>query len=242
LNWIGPIVNVLKVSNLVKKFGNLVAVNDISFEVGDGEVFGFLGPNGAGKTTTIKIIAGLLKPTAGSVFINDIDVIRNPIEAKKLVAYIPDEPFVYPYLTAREFLYFISEVYGIRNPDKEIDELFEYFSLTDRADEILATYSHGMKQKLLIAGVILRKPKIMLFDEPTVGLDPMSVRKFRELIKRVSANGTTVFICTHILEMAQKICERVCVINRGKIIGEGKISDIIKNNKDLEDFFFNLTE
>jgi len=233
---------VLRVLNLVKKFGENKAVDDISFDAFEGEVLGFLGPNGAGKTTTVKIIAGLLKPTSGNVYVDKIDVIKNPLEAKRLISYIPDEPFVYPYLTARESLYFISEVYEIKNPKREIDELFDYFSLSDKADELLSTYSHGMKQKLLIASVILRKPKVMLFDEPTVGLDPISVKKFKELIKKVSSNGTTVFLCTHILEMAQKICDRVCVINKGKIIGEGKISDILLKNKDLEDFFFNLTE
>jgi len=232
---------VLRVLNLIKKFGNNIAVNNISFDVFDGEILGFLGPNGAGKTTTVKIIAGLLKPTSGSVYLDGIDIVRNPIEAKRLISYIPDEPFVYPYLTAREFLYFISEIYAVKNPDREIDELFEYFSLKDKADELLSTYSHGMKQKLLIASVILRKPKIMLFDEPTVGLDPVSVKKFKELIKKVSLNGTSVFLSTHILEMAEKICDRVCVIDKGKIIGEGKVVDIINEKKDLENFFFNLT-
>lgn len=231
----------LRVLNLIKKFGNNIAVNNISFDVFDGEILGFLGPNGAGKTTTVKIIAGLLKPTSGSVYLDGIDIVRNPIEAKRLISYIPDEPFVYPYLTAREFLYFISEIYAVKNPDREIDELFEYFSLKDKADELLSTYSHGMKQKLLIASVILRKPKIMLFDEPTVGLDPVSVKKFKELIKKVSLNGTSVFLSTHILEMAEKICDRVCVIDKGKIIGEGKVVDIINEKKDLENFFFNLT-
>ena len=231
----------LRVLNLIKKFGNNIAVNNISFDVFDGEILGFLGPNGAGKTTTVKIIAGLLKPTSGSVYLDGIDIVRNPIEAKRLISYIPDEPFVYPYLTAREFLYFISEIYAVKNPDREIDELFEYFSLKDKADELLSTYSHGMKQKLLIASVILRKPKIMLFDEPTVGLDPVSVKKFKELIKKVSLNGTSVFLSTHILEMAEKICDRVCVIDKGKIIGEGKVIDIINEKKDLENFFFNLT-
>jgi len=233
---------VLKVSNLVKKFGDNTAVDNISFNAESGEVLGFLGPNGAGKTTTVKIIAGLLKPTSGSVYVDEIDVIKNPLEAKKIISYIPDEPFVYPYLTGREFLYFISEVYDIKNPAKEIDELFDYFSLSDKADNLLSTYSHGMKQKLLIASVILRKPKVMLFDEPTVGLDPLSVKKFKELIKRVTLNGTTIFLCTHILEMAEKICDRVCVIDKGKIIGEGRITDIINEKKDLENFFFNLTE
>jgi len=232
---------VLEIKNLTKKFGNLVAIDDISIIVKPGEIFGFLGPNGAGKTTTVKIISGILKPTSGEVFINGVDVVKNPIESKKLISYIPDEPFVYPYLTAREFLRFISEVYNIENCDKKIDELLDFFSLTKYADLLLSSYSHGMKQKLLIAGVVLRNPKLMLFDEPTVGLDPLSVKKFKGLIKKLTESGTSIFMCTHILEMAEKICDRVAVIDKGKIISTGKIEEIIGNNRSLEDVFLEIT-
>jgi len=234
---------VLKIENLTKKFGNFTAVDSVNLDIKEGEVFGFLGPNGAGKTTTVKIISGILKPTSGSVSIDGIDVINNPIESKKLISYIPDEPFVYPYLTAREFLRFISEVYKIENYNDKIDELLSFFGLLDYADLLLSSYSHGMKQKLLIASVVLRNPKVMLFDEPTVGLDPLSVKKFKELIKRLTLAGTSVFMCTHILEMAEKICDQVAVINKGKIIASGKVKDIIGYDKDknLEDVFLELT-
>lgn len=233
----------LKIENLTKKFGNFTAVDSVNLDIKEGEVFGFLGPNGAGKTTTVKIISGILKPTSGSVSIDGIDVINNPIESKKLISYIPDEPFVYPYLTAREFLRFISEVYKIENYNDKIDELLSFFGLLDYADLLLSSYSHGMKQKLLIASVVLRNPKVMLFDEPTVGLDPLSVKKFKELIKRLTLAGTSVFMCTHILEMAEKICDQVAVINKGKIIASGKVKDIIGHDKDknLEDVFLELT-
>lgn len=233
----------LKIENLTKKFGNFTAVDSVNLDIKEGEVFGFLGPNGAGKTTTVKIISGILKPTSGSVFIDGVDVINNPIESKKMISYIPDEPFVYPYLTAREFLRFISEVYKIEKYNDKIDELLSFFGLLDYADLLLSSYSHGMKQKLLIASVVLRNPKVMLFDEPTVGLDPLSVKKFKELIKRLTLAGTSVFMCTHILEMAEKICDQVAVINKGKIIASGKIKDIIGHdeNKNLEDVFLELT-
>jgi len=234
---------VLKIENLTKKFGNFTAVDSVNLDIKEGEVFGFLGPNGAGKTTTVKIISGILKPTSGSVSIDGIDVINNPIESKKMISYIPDEPFVYPYLTAREFLRFIAEVYKIENYNDKIDELLSFFGLLDYADLLLSSYSHGMKQKLLIASVVLRNPKVMLFDEPTVGLDPLSVKKFKELIKRLTLAGTSVFMCTHILEMAEKICDQVAVINKGKIIASGKVKDIIGHDKDknLEDVFLELT-
>ncbi|HOJ86295.1 MAG TPA: ABC transporter ATP-binding protein [Elusimicrobiales bacterium] len=233
----------LKIENLTKKFGNFTAVDSVNLDIKEGEVFGFLGPNGAGKTTTVKIISGILKPTSGSVSIDGVDVINNPIESKKMISYIPDEPFVYPYLTAREFLRFISEVYKIENYNDKIDELLSFFGLLDYADLLLSSYSHGMKQKLLIASVVLRNPKVMLFDEPTVGLDPLSVKKFKELIKRLTLAGTSVFMCTHILEMAEKICDQVAVINKGKIIASGKVKDIIGHDKDknLEDVFLELT-
>jgi ABC-2 type transport system ATP-binding protein len=234
---------VLHIKNLTKKFGSFTAVDDISFDIGNGEIFAFLGPNGAGKTTTVKIISGILKPTSGDIFLDSLDVINNPLEAKKYISYIPDEPFVYPYLTAREFLKFIAEVYMISDPRKEIDELLDFFSLLPYADNILSSYSHGMRQKLLIASVVLRKPKIMLFDEPTVGLDPLSVKKFKELIRKLTQNGTSIFMCTHILEMAEKICDRVAVLNNGKIVAIGKIDDILSEfkGKNLEDVFLDIT-
>lgn len=232
----------LKLINLTKRFNDITAVDSINLTVGDGEVFGFLGPNGAGKTTTVKIISTLIKPTSGKVFIDDVDVIKNPIEAKKLIAYIPDEPYVYPYLTAREFLSFIARIYKIEDYNRKISQLLDFFSLSDKSDVLVSSYSHGMKQKLLIASVVLRNPKIMLFDEPTVGLDPLSIKKFKDLIKELTSGGTIVFMCTHILDMAEKICDRVAIINKGKIISEGKVEEIIsKSNKNLEEIFLELT-
>lgn len=233
----------LKIENLTKKFENKTAVDNISLYVNCGEIFALLGPNGAGKTTTVKMIAGLLKPTSGSIYLDNIDVVLNPQEAKKHISYIPDEPFVYPYLTGREFLSFISEVYSIKDYAQKIEELAEYFGLQNDIDKLLSTYSHGMKQKILIASAVIRRPKLMIFDEPTVGLDPISVRKFKIYLKELKENGTSIFICTHILEMAEKIADRVCVLMNGKVVLTDTVDNIIlKTNKNLEDVFFDIVD
>ncbi|MCX7905374.1 MAG: ABC transporter ATP-binding protein [Elusimicrobiales bacterium] len=233
----------LEIVNVTKKFEDKIAVNNISFKIEESEIFALLGPNGAGKTTTVKMIAGLLLPTSGNIYLSGIDVVKKPLEAKRMISYIPDEPFIYPNLTGREFLSFISEIYGIDNYDDQISELSEYFGLSQDIDKLLVTYSHGMKQKILIASAIIRKPKLMIFDEPTVGLDPISVKKFKVYLQRLKENGTSILICTHILEMAEKICDRVCVLNNGKIVYNNLVKNIYLDlNKNLEDLFFNLVE
>lgn len=234
----------LKIRNLSKYFGNIKAVDDISFDVYDGEIFGFLGPNGAGKTTTIKIISGILKPDSGNIFLDDIDIIKKPVESKKKISYIPDEPFVYDYLTAREFLNFISEIYEIPDSDTKINHLLEFFNLKEYENQLLKNYSHGMKQKLLIASIILRKPRLMLFDEPTVGLDPLSVKKFKEILKELTDEGISIFMSTHILELAEKLCNRIAIIYRGRIITVDSVERLkmkSNQNKSLEDIFIELT-
>jgi len=237
---------VIKISNLTKKFGNFIAVNNINLEINSGEIFGFLGPNGAGKTTTVKIIAGIMKPTSGNIYIDGIDVTNNSFLVKSKIAYIPDEPFIYPKLTGWEFLRFIGDIYSIplEIQLREIPELLEMFSLNDVADELLESYSHGMKQKILIASVLLRKPSVILFDEPTVGLDPKSIRKFKDLMIDQTSKGVSIFMCTHILEMAEKLCDKIAIIDRGKIVANGSIEEIKKNsnlNGNLEDIFLKLT-
>lgn len=233
----------LEVKNLTKKFENKIAVDNISFSISDGEIFALLGPNGAGKTTTVKMIAGLLKPTCGTIYLDGIDVVSDPQKAKRYISYIPDEPFVYPYLTGREFLSFISEVYSIDDYKEKIEELALYFGLHNDIDKLLSTYSHGMKQKILIASAVIRKPKLMIFDEPTVGLDPISVKKFRTYLRKLKENGTSIFICTHILEMAQKIADRVCVLMNGKVVLSDTVDNIVsKTNKNLEEVFFDIVD
>ncbi|GAB4033335.1 MAG: ABC transporter ATP-binding protein [Elusimicrobiota bacterium] len=236
----------IEIKNLVKKFESFTAVDNLNLSVESGEIFGFLGPNGAGKTTTVKMISGIMSPTSGSIIVNGVDLAKNPVEAKKKIAYIPDEPFVYPNLTAREFLRFIGDIYEI--PEAEQDEAIETylsrFELLDKADQLLGSFSHGMKQKTLIAGVLMRRPRVILFDEPTVGLDPRSVRNFKELISSQTEKGVSVFMCTHILEMAEKICDRVGIIYNGNMVSCGPVSQLRKetgNNGSLEDIFLELT-
>ena len=174
----------IKIQALTKSFGAYKAVDGLSLDVAAGEIFGFLGPNGAGKTTTVKILSGIMKPTAGRVLVGGHDIVTEPLEAKRMIAYIPDEPFVYPKLTGFEFLRFIGDIYSVPYAEqvRRIPELLELFELSAAGGELLEAYSHGMKQKLLIAGVLLRKPKVVLFDEPTVGLDPKSIRRFKDLL------------------------------------------------------------
>ena len=237
----------IKIQNLTKQFGNFKAVDGLSLDIKPGEIFGFLGPNGAGKTTTVKVLSGIMRPTSGNVFISGLNMENDAESAKKVMAYIPDEPFVYPKLTAWEFMRFVGDVYDVslEEQKKRIPELFESFELSSSADELLEGYSHGMKQKLLIASVLLRKPKVVLFDEPTVGLDPKSIRKFKTLLRSMAQDGTAVFMCTHILDMAEKLCDTLGIIFKGKLIAHGSVKDIKTmpgvNNSSLEDAFLTLT-
>lgn len=238
----------IKIENLTKKFGDFKAVDGLDLHIRPGEIFGFLGPNGAGKTTTVKILSGIMRPTSGNVYIAGFDVDKQPEEAKKCLAYIPDEPFVYPKLTAWEFMRFIGDIYRIPEEEqkKRIPELFELFELSSYADGLLEGYSHGMKQKLLIASVLLRKPKAVLFDEPTVGLDPKSIRRFKNLLGEMAKSGAAVFMCTHILDMAEKLCTEVGIIFEGKLIAKGTVGEIRSaahsgEGSSLDDIFLKLT-
>ncbi len=238
----------IRIENLTKNFGDFKAVDGLDLHVRQGEIFGFLGPNGAGKTTTVKILSGIMRPSSGRVLIAGYDVDRQPVEAKKCLAYIPDEPFVYPKLTAWEFLRFIGDIYRIPEDEqkKRIPELFEMFDLSGVADGLLEGYSHGMKQKLLIASVLLRRPKAVLFDEPTVGLDPKSIRRFKDLLGEMARGGAAVFMCTHILDMAEKLCTQVGIISGGRLIAKGTVDEIRSaahsgKESSLEDIFLKLT-
>ncbi len=239
----------IEINELTKTFGSVRAVDRLTLRVEPGEIFGFLGPNGAGKTTTVKILSGIMRPTSGGVSVAGLDVAAEPLAAKRAMAYIPDEPFVYPKLTGWEFLRFIGDIYSVPYAEqrKRIPELLEMFELTDFSGELLESYSHGMKQKLLIASVLLRRPKVVLFDEPTVGLDPKSIRRFKELLAGIAAGGTSVFMCTHILDMAEKLCHTVGIIYRGRLIARGTVAEVKRmasgaaGPRSLEDVFLELT-
>ncbi len=239
----------IKIEKLTKTFGSFRAVDSLDLEVAPGEIFGFLGPNGAGKTTTVKILSGIMRPTSGRVVVAGHDVEERPLDAKRAMAYIPDEPFVYPKLTGWEFMRFIGDIYAVPQAEqkKRVPELLEMFELGAHSGELLESYSHGMKQKLLIASVLLRRPKVVLFDEPTVGLDPKSIRRFKDLLADIAAGGASVFMCTHILDMAEKLCHSVGIIYRGRLVARGSVAEVKKmasgaaGPRSLEDVFLELT-
>ncbi len=236
----------LKIIDLSKTFGSIRAVDNLNLEIPQGEIFAFLGPNGAGKTTTIKIMCGLLKSTTGKVLINGYDIQEEPEKAKQIIGLIPDRPFIYHKLTAREFLRFIGNLYKVSPSEQEekIPELVEMFELTDWIDDLIENYSHGMQQKLVMAGVLLHNPKVIFLDEPMVGLDPKSARLVKEIFFNLSKRGVTIFMSTHTLEIAEKLCHRIGIIQAGKLIALGTKETLQTDadpNKNLEDIFLELT-
>jgi len=232
--------------DLVKKFGDKAAVDGVSFEVNSGEIFGFLGPNGAGKTTTIKMIVGLLKPTSGVVRVAGYDVQTEPLLAKTFCGYVPDEPNLYPKLSGRELLYFVGSLY--RLPTEQVrrrtDELLRLFELIQAGDDTIDSYSHGMQQKTALAAALVHDPKVLVLDEPTVGLDPRSARLIKDLLRQMAERGAAIFLSTHILEIAERMCDRIGIINQGRLIAVGTMDELRGANQgkiSLEDIFLNLT-
>lgn len=240
----GPL---LQARNLHKVYGGFVAVDRIDLTVAAGEVFGLLGPNGAGKTTTVNICTGLLRPTSGDVHIAGVDLHSDPRRAKSLIGYVPDEPELYDKLTAREFVRFMAQLYRVGgNLRQRTDELLAYFDLQDAADDLIGGYSHGMKQKTALCGVLIHEPRILFLDEPTVGLDPKSARLLKDTLQSLARSGRSVVLCTHILEIAQAICDRVAIMNGGRVIAEGTIDELRQSthalgDESLEDMFLRLT-
>ncbi len=236
----------IKLINLTKNYGKFVAVNNISLDVAQGEVFGFLGPNGAGKTTTIKMIAGLLQPTSGKVVIGGFDVQKEPLDAKFITGFIPDRPFLYEKLTALEFIQFIARLYDMTDASPRINELLDQFGLHDWKNELIENFSHGMKQRLVMVSALLHRPKVLVVDEPMVGLDPRGARLVKDIFKSLASTGVTVFMSTHTLEIVEQMCTRVAIIHKGEIIAEGSIEDLghmsRMENSHLEPIFLKLTE
>lgn len=237
----------IKITDLTKRFGSETAVDNLNLEISRGELFGFLGPNGAGKTTTIKIMTGILRPTAGHVAISDIDVQLQPEKAKMLIGYIPDDPYLYGRLTAREFLQFVGGLYRMDHGriEAKSEELFELFSMNGWADRKCEEFSHGMRQKLVFSAAFLHDPAVLVVDEPLVGLDPQSARIVKDLLKQYAARGSTVFISTHILSIAEELCNRIGIINKGKLIGLGTLEQLktraLRTDVDLETLFLEMT-
>ncbi|MEE8596315.1 MAG: ABC transporter ATP-binding protein [bacterium] len=236
----------LVIQNLKKRFSNVWAVKNLNLELNPGEIFVLLGPNGAGKTTTLKLIAGLLHPTDGEIYIKDIDVKKEPIKAKSLIGYIPDEPFIYNKLTGREFINFIAAIYNIKreNYEKRMEDLFKKLEIGDWIDEFSESYSHGMKQKVIMCQLFLHNPDLILIDEPLVGLDPKSSKTVREIFFDLKNKGKTLFICTHTLSFAKEIASRIGIINKGELKFIGNLEQLsrISGAEDIEEIYLKLTE
>jgi len=233
----------IQVSNLTKRYGEVVAVNGISFHVGKGELFGFLGPNGAGKTTTINLLTGLARLDAGTISIGGIDCTSNPKAAQHLVGTVPDESNLYPELTGFENLCFCAALYGMRKKERQVRarELLDTFSLTDAADRKFAGYSKGMKRKLTFAAGIIHQPPILFLDEPTTGIDVASARQVRQIIAGLHRKGTTVFLTTHYIEEAERLCERIAFIVQGKIVQTDRTVDLLQPVKGKNVLLLSIT-
>ena len=237
----------IRLETLTKKYGTYVAVDAIDLHVPRGALYGFLGPNGAGKTTTLRMIAGILRPTTGRVWLGGHDVMAEPMAAKQQLGFIPDRPFVYDKLTGAEFLRFVAGLYGQdgRRMERRIDELLDVFELAIWKDELVEAYSHGMRQRLIISSALIHRPECIVVDEPMVGLDPKGARLLKDIFRAFVERGGTVLMSTHTLEVAQAMCDRIAIIQSGKIVAEGNIDDLREQtatgDASLEELFLKLT-
>lgn len=241
----------IKTRHLVKKYGDKLAVNDVSFEVRGGEIFGFLGPNGAGKTTTIKMIVGLLQPSSGTIKMGGYDVQTQAQQAKAISGYVPDTPNLYAKLTGRELLRFVGSLYGLEadRVERRIEELLRLFDLTQAGDDTIDSYSHGMQQKTALAAALVHDPHVLVLDEPTVGLDPKSARLIKDILRQMAERGAAIFLSTHILEIAERMCDRIAIIHQGQVIAVGTMDELRNlpggatgaGATSLEDIFLGLT-
>lgn len=238
----------IELKNLTKRFGDIVAVHRVNLSVSEGEIFGFIGPNGAGKTTTLRMMGGVLAPTEGSVIIDGVDMAEEPEKAKKRIGFIPDRPFLYEKLTGMEFLRFTADLYDIGDGEfrEKSEKILKQFSLYHWGDELMESYSHGMKQRLIISAAILHDPKVIIVDEPMVGLDPAGSRMVKNLFRNLAKEGTTIFMSTHTLGMAEDVCDRIGIIHKGSLIATGTTQELMGRAQvregDLEEVFMILTE
>jgi len=237
----------IELRSLTKRYGSFTAVNAVDLDVPRGELFGFLGPNGAGKTTTLRMIAGILRPSSGSIRIADIDIAADPVAAKQKLGFIPDRPFIYEKLTGVEFLRFVAGLYGQSGEEVERRgrELLALFDLEEWRDELVESYSHGMRQKLIISSAFVHKPDVIVVDEPMVGLDPKAARILKDLFREYVRRGHTIMMSTHTLEVAETMCDRIGIIKNGKIRALGTMADLraasTHGDSGLEDIFLRLT-
>ena len=237
----------IRLEGLTKRYGGFTAVNGIDLHVPRGALFGFLGPNGAGKTTTLRMIAGIMRPTAGRIWLGGDDVLAAPMTAKARLGFIPDRPFIYEKLTGGEFLRFVAGLYSQDGDvvEKRIDELLDLFELTMWKDELVESYSHGMRQKLIISSALVHRPEVIVVDEPMVGLDPRGARLLKDIFRQFVKRGGTVLMSTHTLEVAEAMCDRIAIIQRGKIVAGGTMSELrdqtAAGDASLEELFLKLT-
>ncbi len=237
----------IELHDVTKRYGGKTAVERLSLRVEPGELFAFLGPNGAGKTTTIKMICGLLFPSEGTIRVGGYDLEEQGEQARQLISYVPDQPFLYEKLTGREFLEFIAEMYGLAPAygRQRMAEVIELFALADFVDDLTERYSHGMRQRTVFAAALLHDPRVLIADEPTVGLDPRSVRLLKDLLRQQAQRGTTVFLSTHSLDIAQELADRIGIMDHGRLISCGPLETLRKQaalDGSLEHVFLKLTE
>ena len=232
---------------LTKRYGDLLAVDNLDLEVHAGELYGFLGPNGAGKSTSIRMLIGLLQPTSGSASVAGYDIVRQSLDVKCNIGYLAEQAFLYEKLTGREFLRFIAGLYSVPRDRSEtrIDRLLELFDLKDKTNELIEGYSKGMRQKLGIASLLVHQPRVLFLDEPTNGLDPKSARLIKDVLRQLCDQGTTVFMSTHVLEIVEHMCDRVGIINQGRLVAQGTLAELRQRSQapgsSLEDIFLQLT-
>jgi ABC-2 type transport system ATP-binding protein len=237
----------IQLIDLTKRYGRFTAVNGINLTIPGGELYGLLGPNGAGKTTTMRMIAGILQPSGGRVEIAGVNIQTDPMTAKRRLGFIPDRPFVYDKLTGAEFLRFVAGLYGQDGPEllRRADDLLELFELLPWKDELTESYSHGMRQKLIIASALLHRPEVIVVDEPMVGLDPKSARLLKDLLREFVTRGGTVLMSTHTLEIAEAMCDRIAIVHGGRIVASGSMAELraqtSSGDASLEELFLKLT-
>lgn len=231
----------LKIEKLVKAYGDKLVLHGIDLEIKPGEIYGFIGKNGAGKTTTIKCVMGLLDYDQGNIFINGMDTKKDPLACKQISAYIPDNPRLYEFLTGAEYINFVADIYGVSAEDRmdRTLRLAKVFDLKEDLGSKISSYSHGMKQKLAIIAALVHDPKLLILDEPFVGLDPTATHFLKELFQEMVANGAAIFFSTHVLEVAQNLCHKIAIIKDGKIVKEGATKDVIQDSS-LENIFMEL--
>jgi ABC-2 type transport system ATP-binding protein len=237
----------IDLEHVTKTYGTKAAVRDLTLHIEPGELFAFLGPNGAGKTTTIKLLCGLLFPTTGTVRVGGFDIQREGDQARQLISYVPDQPYLYEKLTGREFIQFIADMYGMA-PDRgrqRMEEVIALFAMDEFVDDLTERYSHGMRQRTVFAAALLHEPRVLIVDEPTVGLDPKSVRLLKDLLRKEADKGTTVFLSSHSLDVVQELADRIGIVEHGRLISCGTLDTLRKQaslDGSLEDVFLKLTE